>query len=60
MKGRRFYAKDTGPYIGVYTSRSCKYLWGVFWKDRPYYDKCYFGKRLICTPGYEPIKVEWV
>lgn len=47
------YARDNGRYIGLYTSRSCKYLCGAVWKD---------NKR--CMDEWEKIqkteKIEWV
>lgn len=47
------FAHDNGPYIGLYTARSCKTLCGAVWKD---------NKR--CIDEWEEIKkthkIEWV
>lgn len=47
------YARDNGRYIGIYTTRSGKYLSGAVWKD---------NKR--CMEGWEEIqkthKIEWI
>lgn len=57
---KTLFAHDNGRYIGIYTERACKNLWGVIWRTTRYFDKCYFGKRLICMPGYMPLKIEWI
>lgn len=47
------YARDNGRYIGIYTTRSGKYLSGAVWKD---------NKR--CMEEWEEIqkthKIEWI
>lgn len=40
--------------------RSCRNLWMVFWKDSPYFDRCYFGQHLIDLPEGMKVKIEWV
>ena len=50
---KKIYARDNGPYIGLYLRRSCAELWGAVWKD---------DKR--CMDEWEEIqrtcKIEWV
>ena len=60
MKGQRYYAKDVGKYIGVYKERSCRNIVEVYWKDMMYFDDCYYGRHMICTPYGKPTIIEWV
>lgn len=50
---KKYFARDNGPYIGLYKRRSCTVLWGAIWKD---------DKRSMDEWGeiQRTCKIEWV